>query len=458
MINLKDIKSVYLIGIGGIGMSALAQYFHNRNCYVAGYDRCPSITTDLLFKLGIDVYFEENTNHIIDDTDLVIYTPAIPDNSIELQFAKENFENVLKRSEVLQLITDEKYCIAIAGTHGKTTITSMISHIFNYNNIPVTAFIGGISKNIKGNLIDSPNADIAIVEADEFDRSFLKLNPDIALVNAADPDHLDVYNNFESMIESYREFLENADENNRIINKNCNQYFNAHTTFGINDGAKYQVEFYEYENSRAKIVMNSAKIIMNADGKQIMFEKLPVYGKHNISNFCAAYVLAHKMNISDKQIEDAMRNYQGVVRRFDVVYENNGIVYIDDYAHHPTEIASLKDALDEVFPGKKICAFFQPHLYSRTRDFMDELAEELARFEKLYLLDIYPARELSIEGITSKALAEKISEDVVVIDKSQVAEIVGNSDFEIFVTIGAGDIDKMVKVINDQLINKYGKV
>ncbi|MDL2227740.1 UDP-N-acetylmuramate--L-alanine ligase [Odoribacter sp. OttesenSCG-928-L07] len=451
MINLKDIKSVYLIGIGGIGMSALAQYFYNRNCYVAGYDRSPSMITGMLFKLGIDIYFEEDINHINNDVDLIIYTPAIPNTNIELEFAKKNFKYVLKRSEVLQLITDEKFCVAIGGTHGKTTITSMVSHIFNYNNIPITAFIGGISKNVDNNFIDSKDAKISIVEADEYDRSFLKLNPNIALVNAVDADHLDVYKSRELMIDAYREFLEKADENNRIINKKCNKYFNIHTTYGIDNGAKFQVDYYEYED-------NLAKVVMNAGGQIVEFDNLTVYGKHNIENFCAAYTIAHKMNVSDKQIESAMQNYKGVVRRFDVVYKNNEIVYVDDYAHHPAEIASLIDALNEVFPNKKICAIFQPHLYSRTRDYMDDFAKELSRFEELYLLDIYPARELPIEGITSEALAGRISKNVKVINKSEVDTTIRNSNAEVFVTIGAGDIDKLVKVINNELINKYGKV
>jgi len=448
--DLSYIKSVYLIGIGGIGMSALAQYFHNRGCRVAGYDRSPSITTKILTDKGIEVFFIESMAHIPSDVDLVIYTPAIPSTNIELSFAKKNIENVLKRSEVLQIISDEKFCIAIAGTHGKTTITSMISHIFNYNNIPVTAFIGGISKNLSNNLIDNEKAKIAIIEADEFDRSFLRLSPDIALVNAADADHLDVYNTHESMIAAYQEFINKAKKENRIVNADCNKYFNAEMTFGANESAKYRIESYYYEN-------NLANIVLNIDGKQVNFNQLPIFGKHNIENFCAAYTLARKMNISDEQIENAMRTYEGVVRRFDIIFKNNDIAYIDDYAHHPAEIASLRNALAEVFPGKKVCAFFQPHLYSRTRDFMDELAAELSKFDEVYLLDIYPARELPIEGISSKVLADKISKNTKVIDKAEVTEKILASDANVFVTIGAGDIDQIINVIKEKLIDEYGK-
>ena len=451
MIDITKIKSVYLIGIGGVGMSALAQYFFASGCKVSGFDRAHSAITEMLENNGITVYYLEDINHIPTDVDLVIYTPAIKSDNTELYFAMNYCPTVLKRSEVLELICKNQYCIAVAGTHGKTTITSMIAHILDCSDIKANAFIGGISKNAGTNIYMHSGSRVVVVEADEYDRSFLKLNPQIVVVNAVDPDHLDVYKDCDDMIEAYQEFVNSCDSNKRIINIKYSDKFDDAFTYGFGKDANIKVVSYNYTNNLADVVIN--------DGvKDIQFSKLPLYGKHNIENFCAAFAVADMLKIDTETVQKAMREYKGVVRRFDIKFESKDIVYIDDYAHHPVEIETLYNAVKEVFTNKRSCIFFQPHLYSRTQYFMPDLARVLSKFDEVYLLDIYAAREKPMQGVSSEVLAEMIDNQYCeVIQKKDVLQKVKESKANLFLTVGAGDIDRLVVDIQKELSKKYNE-
>ncbi len=422
-------------------MSALAQYFYENGCKVAGSDRMHSYVTAMLEDKGILVHYDEDPKHLDFNPDLVIYTPAISEKNLELQYACSNFEFVCKRSEVLQEIVKDKYCIAVSGTHGKTSITSMIAHILSYTDQKVNAFVGGFCKNINNNFYFDKGSGIAVVEADEYDRSFLKLTPDIAVVNAVEEDHLDIYENLENIIKTYNQFVENTKPINRLINVKYKKYFDEGCTYGINPTANFKVLKYFYSKGLLNVKVWNGKNV-------VKYNKLRVFGKFNVENLCAALFVAHRLNISDDIIEKAMREYKGVKRRFDVRYESKNLILIDDYAHHPVEIQNIHSAIRDVYKRKTITAFFQPHLYTRTRDFMNEFAQSLSKFDKLYLLDIYPAREDPIEGVTSQALCDIINKinpkiEAQVVKKQDVNNIVENIDTDIVTTIGAGDIDKV---------------
>jgi UDP-N-acetylmuramate--alanine ligase len=452
MINIEDISSVYLIGIGGIGMSALAQYFYEIGCKVAGSDRMHSYVTAMLEDKGILVHYDEDPKHLDFNPDLVIYTPAISEKNLEFQYACSNFEFVCKRSEVLQKIVEDKYCVAVSGTHGKTSITSMIAHILSYTDDKVNAFVGGVCKNINNNFYYNKGSRIVVVEADEYDRSFLKLTPNIAVVNAVEEDHLDIYGNLENIIKTYNQFVEKTKPINRLINVKYKKYFDEGCTYGINQTADFKILKYFYSKGLLTVKVWNGKNI-------VKYSKLRVFGKFNVENFCAALNVACRFNVSDQIIEKAMREYKGVKRRFDVRYESKNLILIDDYAHHPVEIQNIHSAIRDVYRGKTIIAIFQPHLYTRTRDFMNDFAQCLSTFDKLYLLDIYPAREAPIEGVSSQAICDIVNKinpkiDAKVVKKQDINSLIENIDTDIVATIGAGDIDKVCDKIVSILNNK----
>lgn len=445
MMDINKIRSIYLIGIGGVGMSAIAQYFYAKGCAVSGYDKAHSSITDILEMKGINVFYEEDVNHIPQNVDVIIYTPAIHLDNAELNYALHSTLPVMKRSQILELITYHSFCIAVAGTHGKTTVTAMLAHILNHCGVSADAFVGGICKNINGNLYLKDDAKVVVVEADEYDRSFLNLHPNIAVVNAVDPDHLDVYGSFENMLEAYREFVDKVYVSKRFINCKYAKYFAADNTYGFCDEAKLNVRDYEYVDGKLNVSLcyNSA---------ELKFSCMPFFGIYNIENYTAACGVALSLGVDPKDIEVAMQSFEGVKRRFDIRYNDGKRVYIDDYAHHPVEMSHFIDTVKEVYKKSKICAFFQPHLYSRTRDFMLPMAEALSKCDEVYLLDIYPARELPIPGITSSALAQHITSGICeVVRKDQVAERVKDSKADVFLTIGAGDIDKSIDTICETL-------
>ncbi len=444
--NFNSIHSVYFIGIGGIGMSALARYFHANNKCVAGYDKTPTELTNSLLEHGIEVHFEDSVQYVDErflnsENTLVVYTPAVPKNHSELEYFRTNGFKVLKRSEVLGLITENTFCLAVAGTHGKTTTTSILAHLLFECNVPVTAFLGGISENYNSNLIIS-GTEVSVVEADEFDRSFLTLSPNIACITSMDADHLDIYGDASHLIQSFEDFSKRVKSNGKLFVKNGLPLQGI--TYGIEDDSDYSVQNIKIENGAYVFDIKTPKTVL----KNLVFN-LP--GRHNLSNALIALAMAVEYGCPHQQLAKALALYKGVKRRFTYQIKTDDFVFIDDYAHHPEEINAVYQAIREMYPNKEVLAVFQPHLYSRTRDFADEFAVSLSQFDELLLLDIYPARELPIEGITSEWLLSKIkNENKQLVSKADLMSKIHKSQAQILLTIGAGDIGEEVKHIKKE--------
>ncbi len=445
--NLESIDNVYFIGIGGIGMSALARYFHANKKHVSGYDKTKSEITDSLVGLGISVHFEdavENINSMFLDANrtLVVYTPAIPKDHKELAYFNEAGFIVMKRAAVLGLITENTQCLAVAGTHGKTTTTSILGHLLNECDVPVTAFLGGISENYQSNLIIN-GTDVTVVEADEFDRSFLTLSPDLACITSMDADHLDIYGDAKELEKSFKDFANKIKQNGKLFVRNGLPINGI--TYGIEDGSDYAIVNLKIENGAYVFDVKTPKATL---GKF----KFNLPGRHNLSNALIALAMAAEFGCPHQQLAKALASYKGVKRRFSYHIKNDDVVYIDDYAHHPEEINAVHQAVREMYPNQKVLAVFQPHLYSRTRDFADEFAASLSKFDEIILLDIYPARELPIAGVTSQWLLDKIeNSNKQLVDKSNLIAKIKESQAKIVLTIGAGDIGEEVKHIKQAL-------
>lgn len=440
-------NSVYFVGIGGIGMSALARYFHIQGAEIYGYDRTQTSLTLQLEQEGMHIHYHESINLIPDNLDLVVYTPAIPKSNIELQFLLESGIKILKRAEVLEQLTNDLFTIAIAGTHGKTTITSMTSYLLKQGNLPFSAFIGGISNNFGSNLVCTPNNEIMVVEADEFDKSFLRLQPSISLISSMDADHLDIYHDHNQLISTYNAFASNTKPSGYILLRHGLTLINGKQfeTYGINPDATVRASNIRVENGFFVFDLQLRKGFV----KNISM-LLP--GRHNIENALAAASIAELMAVGIDQIARGISTFAGVQRRFDFKVRNSNIVYIDDYAHHPEELRACISGVKELFPNKRITGIFQPHLYSRTRDFMDGFAESLSMLDQLILLEIYPAREEPIEGINSTALLQRISlNNKQLCSKKNLLSTIDSLKPEVLLTLGAGDIDQFVKPIQTML-------
>lgn len=440
--NLNQIHNIYFIGIGGIGMSALARYFMNIGKNVAGYDKTKTQLTNELVALGMDIHFEDNLDLIdkkyLDKTNtLVIITPAVPkDHSEWNYFLSEGFE-VKKRAEVLGLITKDTFCFAVAGTHGKTTTSSILGHVLFQNGVDVTSFLGGIVENYNSNIIGNGKT-VTVVEADEFDRSFLHLHPNLACVTSMDADHLDIYGDASAIEASFVEFSNKVSSKNLFI---ANGLPLEGNTIGINEDATFSAQNIRIENGFYVFdVKTPNEVIENV--------KFALPGHHNLSNALIAFAMAKSYGVSNDKIIAALASFKGVRRRFSFQTRTEKAVYIDDYAHHPTEINAVHQAVRELYPDKKIIAAFQPHLFSRTKDFIDGFAESLSKFDEVLLLEIYPARELPMEGVDSSWLLSKITnENKKLVTKDNLLKEFKNSDANVFVTIGAGDIGEMVQEI-----------
>jgi UDP-N-acetylmuramate--alanine ligase len=443
--NLNSVHNIYFIGIGGIGMSALARYFVANGNKVAGYDKRPTEITKALELLGVSIHFEDdiqqiNSEFLNSEHTLVVYTPAIPDTHSELNYFKDNGFHVLKRSKVLGEITKQTVCLAVAGTHGKTTTTSILGHLLNACNVPVTAFLGGISENYNSNLILN-GTEVTVVEADEFDRSFLTLSPDLACITSMDADHLDIYGDASELIKSFKDFSECIKPNGKLFVKNGLPLKGI--TYGIEDDSDYSAQNVKIENGSYVFDVKTP----NGLYKDFKFN-LP--GRHNLSNAIIALAMAVEYGCPNQQLANALASFKGVKRRFTYQIKTDDFVFIDDYAHHPEEIKAVHQAVREMYPDKKVLAIFQPHLYSRTRDFVDEFAESLSEFDDILLLDIYPARELPIEGVTSKWVLNKIkNSNKKLIQKSELITEIQKSDAQVVLTLGAGDIGEEVKFIKE---------
>jgi len=427
-------------------MSALARYFQNIGKNVSGYDKTPTTLTDELIAGGMSIHFEDNislipTNYYIDNT-LVIITPAVPITHSEWNYFIEREYVVKKRAEVLGIITKDTFCFAVAGTHGKTTTSSILGHILHECGADVTAFIGGIVENYNSNLIGNGKT-VTVVEADEFDRSFLHLHPNIACVTSMDADHLDIYGDATALEDSFREFADKvADKTKIFVPKGLDL---EALTIGINEEATFTAFNVRIENGYYVFdVQTPSETIEN-----IQFG-LP--GRHNLMNAMMALAMAKTFGSPTKTIANALASFKGVQRRFSYQIKNENLVYIDDYAHHPTEINAVHQAVRELYPNQKVLAIFQPHLFSRTKDFADDFAKSLSQFDEIILLDIYPARELPMEGITSSWLLSKIeNNNKKLVSKTDLIPVILQSDAKIIVTIGAGDIGELVPTIKSSL-------
>jgi len=445
--NSNQIHNVYFIGIGGIGMSALARYFQNVGKKVSGYDKTPTMLTDELIAAGMDIHFEDNINLIPADfyteNTLVIVTPAVPVTHSEWNYFVEREYTIKKRAEVLGIITKDTFCFAVAGTHGKTTTSSILGHILYESGADVTAFLGGIVENYHSNLIGTGKT-VTVVEADEFDRSFLHLHPNIACVTSMDADHLDIYGDKAAIEDSFREFADKVqDKSNLFVPKGMDL---EGVTIAINDEASFKACNIRIENSSYVFdVQTPSETISN-----IAFG-LP--GHHNLMNALMALAMAKTYGTSSEAIKSALATFKGVQRRFSHQIKTDRLVYIDDYAHHPTEINAVHQAVRELYPNQKVLAVFQPHLFSRTKDFADDFAKSLSQFDEVLLMDIYPARELPIPGITSSWLLEKMTNsNKKLVSKEQLIGAIKESNAKVIVTIGAGDIGELVPSIKKALL------
>ncbi|MFK2820452.1 UDP-N-acetylmuramate--L-alanine ligase [Flavobacteriaceae sp. LMIT009] len=445
--NLEQLNNVYFIGIGGIGMSALARYFVANNINVAGYDRTQTEITDGLVDLGVQIHFDDDIDRVDESflnigNTLVVYTPAVPNSHSELTYFRTNGFTILKRSQVLGLITQNTYCLAVAGTHGKTTTTSILGHLLNECDVEVTAFLGGISENYNSNLI-LKGTKVTVVEADEFDRSFLTLSPDLAGITSMDADHLDIYENRESLEASFREFAGKLKPNGKLFVKKGLPIQGI--TYAVDEHANYSAKNIKIESGSYVFDVQTPSALI----KDIQFN-LP--GRHNLSNALIALAMAIEFGCAPYSLARALASYKGVKRRFTYQIKTDNLVFIDDYAHHPEEINAVNDAVREMYPNKKALAVFQPHLFSRTKDFVDEFAESLSRFDEIILLEIYPARELPVEGVNSSWLLDKISNDnKKLVTKEQLVSEIKESDAQVILTLGAGDIGEEVVKIKEQL-------
>jgi len=445
-VNLKDIHSVYFIGIGGIGMSALARYFNFIGMEVAGYDKTPTPITEGLEEIGIAVHFEDNVD-LISETfkhlqTLVVYTPAVPAYHTELNFYKNNGFQIKKRSEVLGIITKDSFCLAVAGTHGKTTTSAILAHLLKECGLPFTAFLGGVSEDFNSNFV-LDGTEYSVVEADEFDRSFLRLSPTVACITSMDADHLDIYGTKEELHHSFREFAGKIKPGGKLfVRKGLPM---EGITFGIEDGSDFCIENIDIEHGTYIFdLVTPSEVIKN-----VKFNKP---GRHNLLNGLAAFGMAVQTGCPPHRLAEALASFKGVQRRFSYQIKEKGFVFIDDYAHHPAEIDAVYQAIREMHPGQKITVIFQPHLFSRTKDIADEFATSLSRFDEIMLMEIYPAREEPMEGVTSSWLLDKIENpNKKLVDKSALLNEIKNCKTGVLVTLGAGDIGMEVPKIKKEL-------
>ena len=457
--ELKDIKAVYFIGAGGIGMSALARYFIHKGLVVAGYDKTPSTLTQQLEKEGMVIHYKENVDEIPhacrdNKSCLVVYTPAIPAEHQELQYFRNNGFEVQKRAQVLGMLTRSHKGLCVAGTHGKTTTSTMCAHIMHQSHVDCNAFLGGISKNYGTNYILSKTSDYVVIEADEFDRSFHWLRPWMSVITATDPDHLDIYGTKEAYLESFRHYTELIQPGGAlIIHKNLEMKPNVQEgvktyTYSRNEG-DFHAENIKIENGN--ITFDFISPVENVP-KVKLGQPIPI----NIENGVAAMALAQLNGCTAEELRYGMSTYHGVERRFDFKINNDRHVLLSDYAHHPKEILQSAKSLRELYQGRKLTAIFQPHLYTRTRDFYKDFADALSHFDEVILTEIYPAREAPIPGVTSQLIYDNLKPGVEksMIQKADVLNMVKSRDFDVLIILGAGDLDNMVPQITRILEDK----
>lgn len=450
--TLQGISNIYFIGIGGIGMSALARYFHAKGFQVAGYDKTPSPLTEALIREGIAVHYEDLDSEIPNpyrnpEGTLVIYTPAIPKEMGELVFVQRKHQ-VIKRSEALGLVTQTSTALGVAGTHGKTTTSTMLAFVLQQSYVKCSAFLGGISSNFESNVLIEPSSPYVVVESDEFDRSFLRLNPFASIITAMDPDHLDIYGDESTFHAGFQAYADKHIQAGFVVRKLGlplkNTGFKA-ITYGINQlEADVNGTDLTYQNGHFFMTVKIGVQVWNN-------VQLGLPGIHNAENALAVIAMAHELGLEEEVIRKGLADFKGVKRRFEYHVRKPNLVYIDDYAHHPTEIHALVSSIRLLYPDKKVTGIFQPHLFSRTRDFFDGFVNELSALDEVILMPIYPARELPIPGVTSEIVVERIGEKARLMTPEQVVSWAKEMKDGVILTIGAGDIDRIVPVLKDIL-------
>ncbi|MEY3738330.1 MAG: hypothetical protein RL544_1108 [Bacteroidota bacterium] len=450
MHKLDTIKNIYFIGIGGIGMSALARYFVSKRCKVSGYDKTETILTQALTELGINIHYEDNTGLIDTDASVVVYTPAIPESHNELTYYRNNGYEVVKRSDVLGWITEGTVNICVAGTHGKTTVSTMVAHVLRDSGYGCTAFLGGIAANYNTNFWSSDN-NVVVVEADEYDRSFLKLNPSIAVITSMDADHLDIYKTTEAFEDAFVSFSKKVKPNGLLLAKK-----------GLARESSFDASIlvtYHLHGEGAGIYAKDIKVLdgayhFTAVGPSWTIENIVLHmgGLHNIENALVAVSVAMHLGIEPQKIKIALANFAGVKRRFEYLIKTDTQILIDDYAHHPAELSALITGVRSLYPNGKLTLVFQPHLFSRTQDLCEGFAASLSAADEIVLLPIYPARELPIPGVTSAMIIEKMTnKNVVVLQKEALQAWVKEHQPKLLVMAGAGDIDVLIRNIKNDL-------
>ena len=453
---LHSIRDIYMIGIGGIGMSALARYFMSQGKTVAGYDRVSTRLTDELIREGSKIHFTADLAYIKEsypdvENLLVVYTPAIPEDHIELSFFRKGGYQIVKRAELLGIISESENCIAVAGTHGKTTVTTMVTHLLKVAGIKCNAFLGGISKNYLTNAVLSGEEGWVILEADEFDRSFLHLFPSICIVTSCDPDHLDIYGTVDNVKDAFCQFIRQTRTDGQVIYQrqislDCLPAGSHSLSYALEGKADFTAK-----NLRMKAGLYNFDVETPEGVLQNV--QLGIPGLINVENALSVIGLASTLNISDEMVREALTTFSGVQRRFDVKINRPELIYIDDYAHHPTELDACIQSVRKMYPERKITGIFQPHLYSRTRDFAEAFALSLSRLDSLILLDIYPAREKPLEGVDASLIFDRTDmADKVLIGKEQLLPVLAERQPELLLTLGAGDIDQFV----DPIVELFG--
>ena len=456
--GLLEYKNIYFIGIGGIGMSALSRYFNAKKINIYGYDKVKSTLCSDLEKEGMEIHYLDSVENISVDIkenkqeSLVVYTVAIPSENKELSYFKENGFEVLKRSEVLGKITEDNFSIAVAGTHGKTTTSTMIAHVLHNSDVDCTAFLGGISTNYNSNLVLGSEKSIIVVEADEFDRSFLTLSPDVAIITSVDADHLDIYKTKENLLSAFTDFTNNIKTGGTLYLE-----ANIDSTFVVRD----DITILKYSSN---LTSDCTALNISSSTNNMLFDveinnelisqfKLNMGGEYNVSNALVSIAVSKQLGVSNICLLDGMNSFKGIKRRFETHIISEEIIYIDDYAHHPKEITETIQAVKKMYPNKKITVVFQPHLYSRTNDFMNEFAVALSLSNHLILLDIYAAREQPINGVSSEVLAEKCNVNKIQLcSLNDVVKLLEGEEVELLLTLGAGDIGTIVGDIKTSLL------
>lgn len=452
--DLKNVKHIYFLGIGGIGMSALARYFLKEGKLISGYDRTSTELTKTLESEGMNIHYDENVNKIPSTIDLVIFTPAIPKDNTEFIFLENKGFRLYKRSEILGFISKTKKTIAVAGTHGKTTTCSIISYLLKNSNLDISAFVGGIMKNYNSNYLHG-NSEWIVVEADEYDRSFLRLHPDIAVILAMDPDHLDIYGDTKTVLQGFRDFSLKIKEGGELwVREKLVDMMDADWKEAL-ASRSVMIHTYGIESGNVQaqnIDIKQGKFCYDLQvGQPINDFQLALPGRHNVSNAVVATAVAKQLGCTWDDLRKSIRSFAGIKRRFEIIAEREGAVLIDDYAHHPEELKVAIEAARELYPESYLTGIFQPHLFSRTRDFVDGFAESLSRLDELILTEIYPARELPMEGVTSKLIFDKVAiENKTLIHQDELIECMRHKKRDIMLVLGAGDIDKKVKEIKQE--------